>query len=93
MFQKTLSEYNKLNLKVVFKTTEKENSETSNHINQPELPMKKNSTQTPQPMATTTINRRPVARGPKNEILHNLRQFARAYYPLRGTSLPGIVLN
>lgn len=55
--------------------------------------MKKISTQTSQEMATTTISRKPVARGPKTEVLSSLRQFARAYYPLRGTSLPGIILN
>ncbi|MCH5219299.1 MAG: hypothetical protein J1F20_01925 [Muribaculaceae bacterium] len=55
--------------------------------------MKKSSTQFSQTMESTTINRKPVARGPRPEVLHNLRQFARAYYPLKGTTLPGIVLN
>lgn len=55
--------------------------------------MKKISTQSTQQMEVTTISRRPVARGPKSETLYNLRQFARAYFPLRGTNLPGLVLN
>lgn len=55
--------------------------------------MKKNSTQTTPTMETTTINRRPVAAGPRPEVLQTLRNFARAYYPLRGTSLPAIILN
>lgn len=55
--------------------------------------MKKKSTQTTQEMAITTINRQPVAHGPKKEVLFNIRQFASAYFPLRGTNLPGIILN
>lgn len=55
--------------------------------------MKKNSTQPSQQMEITTIGRRSSTRGPKHEVLHSLRQFARAYYPLRNTGFPGIVLN
>lgn len=55
--------------------------------------MKKNSTPTSTQMATTTISRRHVARGPRNEVISAIRQFARAYCPLQGTNLPGIVLN
>lgn len=55
--------------------------------------MKKISTQSTQQMEVTTISRRPVAHGPKKEILMSLRHFARAYSPLHGTNLPGIVLN
>ncbi|MBD5170895.1 MAG: hypothetical protein HDT07_02665 [Bacteroidales bacterium] len=52
--------------------------------------MKKISTLN-QPMTTTTIRREPVARGPRPEILVNLRRFARAYQAFG--SFPGVVLN
>lgn len=44
-------------------------------------------------MATQTINRRPVARGPKAEIINALRSFARAYAPMHGTPMHGVILN
>lgn len=55
--------------------------------------MKKISTQSTQQMEITTISRRQSCRGPRNEVLNNLRQFARAYYPLGTPNLPGVVLN
>lgn len=55
--------------------------------------MKKNSTQTSQQMETATINRGPVGRGPKAEVLQALRHFARAYCPIGTGNLPGVVLN
>ena len=55
--------------------------------------MKKNSTQLSQTMETTTLSRRQVARGPRNEVLSAIRQFARAYHPVGGNRFPGVVLN
>lgn len=55
--------------------------------------MKKSSTQTSQEMEISTINRSPGNREPKKEVLHIIRQFARAYYPLHTSNLPGLILN
>lgn len=54
--------------------------------------MKKNFTPNTPEMATQTIGRRHVARGPRPEILSAIRQFARAYCPTQA-NLPGLVLN
>ena len=55
--------------------------------------MKKIFTQNTPTMEPQTISRRPVARGPKAEILNALRGFARAYAPMHNTPLRGVVLN
>lgn len=55
--------------------------------------MKKNSTQLSQQMETTTLSRRQSPRGPRNEVLSAIRQFARAYRPIGGNMFPGVVLN
>lgn len=54
--------------------------------------MKKISTPETTQMATQTIGRRHTTRGPRPEILSAIRQFARAYCPMK-SNLPGFVMN
>ena len=57
--------------------------------------MKKNSTQTTGQMHVTTLPPRNLSssRQPKADVLTLIRQFARVYTPIPGTTLPGIILN
>lgn len=58
------------------------------------MPMDKTSTQTEQSMPNNSKSRRESRpRGPREETLAILRQFARAYFPAGDSSDFGVVLN